>query len=126
VRPRLVWIARLTFVLVVIALLHEGLHVREEVGKNGFIFAGSDSYGYVGLANELITHHRYALAPPPAPLHWARPPGFPLYLVVVKGSAEAKMTGGDGWGKIARANVRLEVVGTGLLLCFGAGGGASA
>ena len=99
--------------------LGAGYMVRAKVTRDfGFVFAGSDSYGYNKLAEELIRHHRYALEPAPAPLHWARPPGYPLYVALVKGLAPAAMSGGDGWAKIVRANVWLEIVGTGCALAF--------
>jgi hypothetical protein len=122
VRRGIHWLLRSLFLIAVALCLYQGRLVREHViGAKGFVYAGSDSYGYVGLAHELLEHHRYALGPPPQPLHWARPPGFPLYLTVVMGRAEAKMTGGEGWGKIARGNAALEIYGTGPLLCFAVG-----
>ncbi len=105
------------FACAVLALLFVGHAVRARVTAS-FVFAGSDSYGYNKLADELLAHHRYALDPAPAPLHWARPPGYPLYVALTKGRSQATMSGGDGWFKIVRANVAVELLGTGLFLCF--------
>ncbi len=112
--------ARVAAVLVAFGIaLGAGYFVRAYATRDfGFVFAGSDSYGYNKLAEELIRHHRYALEPAPAPLHWARPPGYPLYVAAVKGLAPAAMSGGDGWAKIVRANVWLELLGTGCALAF--------
>ena len=81
------WVFRLAFVVAVIGLLAFGRGRREEATAKNFLFAGSDSYGYLKLADELRTHRRYALGPTPEPLHWARPPVFPIYLMLAKGEA---------------------------------------
>jgi len=102
----------------VLVVLAAGLSMRAAIGSRKFVFAGSDSYGYNKLADQLRTEGRYALGPPPEPLHWARPPGYPLYVALVKRDARAEMSGGEGWQRIKWANIWLEVLGTGLLLYF--------
>src|SRR5262245_49118991 len=99
-----VWVV---VVVMVVMLMGMGLAVRAHIGR-GFIYAGSDSYGYNKLPDDLRPHGRYALPPQPAPLSWVRPPLYPLYVAVVKGSARAEMAGGEGWERIKRANVYLE------------------
>lgn len=110
---------RLLEVALVALLLWCGLALRARIGE-GFVFAGSDSYGYNKLADELRQHGRYALGPEPEPLSWVRPPLYPLYVALVKGDARAEMSGGEGWQRIKRANTWLEVLGTGLLLYLAA------
>jgi hypothetical protein len=92
-----------------------GLGVRLRIARD-WVFAGSDSYGYVKLANELRTHGRYALGPAPEPLHWARPPIYPLFLMLAKGDARAEMSGGEGWMKIKRAQIALDWLTVGVLV----------
>lgn len=118
-RRVLVVLRRLLEVALVALLLWYGLSLRARIGQ-GFVFAGSDSYGYNKLADELREHGRYALGPEPEPLAWVRPPLYPLYVAMVKRDAKAEMSGGEGWERIKRANVWLEVVGTGLLIFFAA------
>jgi 4-amino-4-deoxy-L-arabinose transferase-like glycosyltransferase len=96
------------------ALLLAGLAVRMAVRHDGYVFAGGDSYGYVALADQLHDDGRYALAPPPAPLYWARPPLYPLFVALVKSGARAEPSGGDGWRRITLAQVWLDVLVTGL------------
>lgn len=104
--------------LLVVILLLAGLGARAFCGSRSYVFAGSDSYGYNKLADQVRTQGRYALDPPPAPLHWARPWGYPLYVMIVKWDARAEMNGGEGWQRIKWANIVIEVFGTGLLLYF--------
>jgi 4-amino-4-deoxy-L-arabinose transferase-like glycosyltransferase len=94
----------------VIALLAGGLALRLIATRNNHVFAGSDSYGYVHLAEELRAHGRYALGPEPQPLYFARPPLYPLFIAAVKGDARAEMSGGDGWGRITHAQSLLDVL----------------
>jgi len=86
--------------LLVVILLLAGLSVRAFCGSRSYVFAGSDSYGYNKLADQVRMEGRYALDPPPAPLHWARPWGYPLYMIIVKWDARAEMSGGQGWQRI--------------------------
>ncbi len=99
----------------VAVLFGAGLALRL-VLVEGYVFAGSDSYGYLRLADEWRVHHRYALGPAPTPLHFARLPLYPAFLVLVKGAARAEMTGGDGWSRIVRAQAVLDVALTGVLV----------
>jgi 4-amino-4-deoxy-L-arabinose transferase-like glycosyltransferase len=100
---------------VVGVLFAAGLALRVSLTANHYVFAGSDSYGYVHLADELRTHGRYALGPEPEPLHYARMPLYPLFLIVAKGAARAEMTGGDGWLRIVYAQIALDLLVTVLL-----------
>jgi 4-amino-4-deoxy-L-arabinose transferase-like glycosyltransferase len=84
----------------VVVLLILAAWVRGRVA-DGWVYAGSDSYGYIKLADELRVHHRYALGPN-EPLHFARVPGYPIFLALTKGGAPAGMNGGPGWDMIKR------------------------
>ena len=86
-----------------------GLFVRFRFAHN-YVFAGSDSYGYVKLANEWLAHGRYALGPAPEPLAYARPPLYALFVALVKGEARAEMSGGDGWVRIVHAQLLIDVL----------------
>src|SRR5690348_11779930 len=94
-------------IALVVALCAGGLAMRGWFGRGNFVFAGSDSYGYNKLADELREHGRYAMGPPPEPLAWVRPPVYPIWVALVKGAARAEMSGGDGWLRLKRANVWL-------------------
>lgn len=55
----------------------------------GWIICGPDGYNYLSAASELVTHHRYAMRPPPQlpqpatpPLSSCRQPGYPLLLAL--------------------------------------------
>lgn len=78
----------------------------------GWGFAGSDSYGYARLADELVAHHRYALAHN-EPLYWARPPLYAFFLALVHGGS------GNGLriqiGHVQVAQAILDVVAGGAL-----------
>jgi|GEM_PF-3439938 len=89
---------RLAFVIAVVLGFGVAAKGRWQVADS-FIFAGSDSYGYVNLANELYQHGRYSLGPT-QPLHYGRVPLYPLFIAAVKGDAKAEMMGGPGWGRI--------------------------
>ena len=39
-----------------------------------------DQLQYYALAQELLTHHRFAFQPEPFPLAWTRLPGYPLFV----------------------------------------------
>jgi hypothetical protein len=67
--------------LLVAALLGLGLGVRLRVAHD-WSFWGSDSYGYIKLAQELRTHHRLALGPEPEPLQHYRRPIYPAFVMV--------------------------------------------
>jgi hypothetical protein len=101
-------------IAVVAALLVCGAWLRFAIARD-YVFAGSDSYGYLKLADEWRTHGRYALSPA-GPLYFARTPLYPAFLMLVKGAARAEMSGGEGWGKIVRAQALLDLVVTGLLV----------
>jgi hypothetical protein len=102
-------------VAVVVALFAGGFGLRLTIDRNNFVFAGSDSYGYIKLADEWRVHGRYALAPAPAPLHFGRMPLYAAFIAVVKGDERAAMSGGDGWGRITRAQALLDIFVTGML-----------
>lgn len=94
-------------ILAVLSILRLGAIFRERVAE-GWVFAGSDTYGYLALGEELREHHRYALGPQ-APLHHSRLPLYPMFLSAVKGHARADMSGGEGWDRIKRAQRNIEV-----------------
>lgn len=93
-----------------VALMAAGIAVRYRVNAE-WVFGGADSYGYFKLADELRLHHRYALAPAPAPLHFSRLPGYPIFLALVQGDQKAD----PGWHRLAHAQAWIDVVLTGLL-----------
>jgi 4-amino-4-deoxy-L-arabinose transferase-like glycosyltransferase len=94
--------------LLAAALVLVGAALRLRVNWH-WAYAGSDSYGYLKLADEWWSHGRYALGPAPEPLHFGRVPLYPLFLALVKRSNEAKMSGGPGWMMITHAQIALEV-----------------
>lgn len=96
-------------------LLVLGLFVRWRI-REGWTFVGSDSYGYVRLADELRVHHRFALGPADPP-HFGRMPGYPLFVALSKGGAMAEMSGGAGWGRISLAQALFDAL-VGLPLIF--------
>ena len=51
---------------------------------NSWHVPAGDGLQYYALSQELILHHRFAYAPPPAPLAWSRLPGYPLFLAAVE------------------------------------------
>ncbi|MSP60981.1 MAG: hypothetical protein EXR72_11675 [Myxococcales bacterium] len=122
--------ARWIEALLVVVLLATGAGFRYRI-NTGWLFAGSDSYGYLRLADELHQHGRYSLGPG-APLHYARMPLYPLFIALVKGDARAEAEGGDGWNRITRPQIGIDVLATGLLVYFiarrlgGRAGGLSA
>ena len=77
-----------------------------------WVFAGSDSYGYVKIADELSVRHHFALAPPPAPLYWARLPLYPLFIAAVGGNTTL---GNIQWLRIEYAQLIVDLCGSGLL-----------
>jgi 4-amino-4-deoxy-L-arabinose transferase-like glycosyltransferase len=83
--------------------------IRERIGSNGWRFAGSDTFGYLRLADEWRAHGRYALGPAD-PLHFGRLPLYPLFIIAVKGAARADMGGGDGWARIIIATRLLDLL----------------
>ena len=94
-------------VAAVVVLLVVAAWVRGRVA-DGWVYAGSDSYGYLKLADELRVHHRYALGPN-EPLHFGRVPGYPIFLALAKGAAPAGMNGGSG-GKIKSGQRWLDLL----------------
>src|SRR5258708_6476727 len=107
-------LGRTTVVAITLALFALGLGLRLQIARD-WVFAGSDSYGYIKLGDELRQHGRYALGPEPEPLHWARPPVYPLFVMLAKGDAKAEMSGGPGWMKIKQAQLWLDLVMVGVL-----------
>ena len=113
-RPR---VLRWLEIALVWFLLTAGLAVRYHTTQS-WRFAGSDTYGYLKVAEELRLHHRYALGPEPEPLAWVRPPLFSLFILVAKGDLRADIHGGEGWIRLKLVQIWLEVLGTGLLTYF--------
>lgn len=119
------WIFGVLAAVVLVA----GVAFRERLSENNWAFAGSDSYGYVKLADTWRTEGRYALGPAPEPLHYGRMPLYPLFIRLTKGAAPAEMSGGDGWGRITRAQRWLDVLvatplAAGMALALGGAGAA--
>src|SRR5678810_991084 len=85
-RKRLEWLA-------VAALIAAGAALRFRIGYH-WLFAGSDSYGYLKLADQLWQHGRFALSPADPP-HLGRMPLYPMFLAVVKREHIAEMSGGE-------------------------------
>jgi 4-amino-4-deoxy-L-arabinose transferase-like glycosyltransferase len=101
--------ARAVELALVLALTAAGAAVRMRLVDHGFVFAGSDSYGYLNLADELRLHHRYALGPR-EPLHYGRMPLYAGFLALVKGDAQARVDGGSGWARITHAQIALDLL----------------
>ncbi len=80
-------------------------------------FAGSDSYGYVALADELYFRGRLALGPD-EPLAHFRPPLYAVFIALVKQGAPALKTDamGSGWRRILYAQALVEITVMGPLL----------
>jgi hypothetical protein len=58
-----------------------GLGARIRILRD-WTFYGSDSYGYIQLAQELSAEHRFALGHD-QPLHWYRRPLYPMFIAAV-------------------------------------------
>src|SRR5581483_1175411 len=86
------------------------LGIAARASLRPWVFGGSDSYQYLKLSDELREHGRYALGPAPEPLHFGRPPLYPLFLVAAKGSARADQRGGEGWARIEFVQVGIDVL----------------
>lgn len=99
--------ARALEAAVILGLVAAGVALRFRIAE-GWLFAGSDSYGYLKLADELWQHGRYALGMN-EPLAYGRPPLYPIFLALVKREHTAAMTGGDGWFRITHAQIWLDV-----------------
>jgi 4-amino-4-deoxy-L-arabinose transferase-like glycosyltransferase len=106
--------ARRIELAIVVALLVAGAAVRLRICWD-WQFAGSDSYGYVALANELHANGRIALSPKEG-LAWWRPPLYPIFIAAVKRGERAEMSGGPGWKWIEAGQGLFDLFGTGLLV----------
>lgn len=103
--------------LALAVVLLAALGVRLRIGAD-WAFAGSDSYGYMGIADQLHRDLRYALGPPPEPLSYARPPLYPLFLatLLVDDTPNWPRRGGtQNWRRMQVAQSILEVLGLGLV-----------
>jgi 4-amino-4-deoxy-L-arabinose transferase-like glycosyltransferase len=89
-------------------LIAAGAWLRLRIGYH-WLFAGSDSYGYLKLADQLWQHARFALSPADPP-HLGRMPLYPMFLAVVKRDHVAEMSGGDGWFLITNAQIYFELL----------------
>jgi 4-amino-4-deoxy-L-arabinose transferase-like glycosyltransferase len=100
-------------------LFGAGLGLRYAMTAH-WCFAGSDSYGYLKLSDELRQNGRLALAPD-QPLQWARLPLYPMFLAV-KGDAPVDRdwrgdpAKGSGWLRITRAQAWVDMLVVGLLV----------
>ena len=99
--------------LLVAVLLAGGIALRGELVHRGWLYAGSDSYGYLKIADQWRHDGRIAFGPPPQPLEWYRRPAYPVFLALVRGDAIADMNGGPGWRRIIVWQIAIEM----LLLC---------
>jgi len=82
-----------------------------------WVFAGSDTYGYLALADELHAHGRLAMGAD-GDLAWWRPPLYAIFLAAVKqgAAAPASYPMALGWKRVEAVQAFLDVFGTGLLL----------
>lgn len=103
--------------LLIAALLLGGLLFRFRLGA-GWTYAGADSYAYVKMAESLRVHHRLALAPPPAPVAFARPPGYATYLMLVGGSSQSTPPSEADWRRFKFGQHLADVFGMGLAVLF--------
>jgi hypothetical protein len=101
--------ARRQEIALVVAWLLAGLAFRVCLHHGGWRFSGSDSIGYLKLANELRDHGRYALGPT-EPLGWVRPPLYPIFLAVIG----PPPTVNAPWGPLIPVQIALDL-GTSLL-----------
>jgi hypothetical protein len=100
--------ARLREAAAVLLLFALAFFVRQRV-SNGWHFAGSDTYGYLRIADEWRSHGRYSTGSTD-PLHFSRMPLYPLFIVIAKGEARADMKGGEGWERILVAQRWLDLL----------------
>src|SRR5437870_2532881 len=68
--------------LFIAALVVLGLGLRL-AAVHSFHAPAGDGLQYYALSQELARGHRFAYAPPPAPLTYTRLPGYPLFLAYV-------------------------------------------
>ena len=103
--------------IVVAAIMAAALCVRMRIGRD-WVFAGADSYGYMQLADEIHRDMRYALGPPPEPLYYGRPPGYPLFLstLLVNDVPNWFRQSSVNWHRMQLAQSVLEVLALGLLV----------
>ncbi|MCU1280234.1 MAG: hypothetical protein JWM53_3780, partial [bacterium] len=109
-RPRVARFALVVEIALVAVFVLGGTTLRLRIAHPQWVFAGSDSYGYLKIADEWRRDHRFAFGPPPQPLQWYRRPLYPLFLVVARGDARAEMDGGPGWRRIELAQLALELL----------------
>jgi 4-amino-4-deoxy-L-arabinose transferase-like glycosyltransferase len=100
-------------IALVLALIAGGTALRWRIG-HAWLYAGSDTYGYIKLGDELLRHGRYALGPLD-PLHQGRTPLYSIYIAAVKGEHPALMSGGEGWFYITYPQIALELLSLPLL-----------
>ena len=103
--------------IVVVVILAAALGVRLRISRD-WVLAGADSYGYMQLADEMRRDGRYALGPPPEPLAYARPPGYPLVLaaLIVPDKPTWFRTSSENWLRMQDGQSILEVLALGLLV----------
>jgi 4-amino-4-deoxy-L-arabinose transferase-like glycosyltransferase len=102
----------------VVALLLVGALYRLRCSQK-WVYAGSDSYGYLRIAEEFRQRGRLALGPT-EPLQWARAPLYPLLLAAVKGDTAPDWFYEGAhqapWYRIKTAQIWIDVLVTGLLV----------
>ncbi len=97
-------------IVAVVTLLSSGAFVRVHLTNHPrWVFAGSDSYGYLKLGNELWSHGRFSLGPS-EPLEWYRRPLYPLFLRAARRAAPTEMSGGEGWKRIQLAQAFVDLL----------------
>lgn len=99
---------------VIVLLLFVGAAARLRVARV-WVYAGSDSYGYLKLGDEWADHGRFALGPS-EPLEWYRRPLYPLLLNAVRVGTRGDTSGWAAWRRIEDTQIALDVLATGLLV----------
>jgi 4-amino-4-deoxy-L-arabinose transferase-like glycosyltransferase len=87
-----------------------GLSMRVTLFRSHWAFAGSDSYGYINIADEWRRHGRFAFASLPSPLEWYRRPLYPIFISLVKGDAPIKQEWCAGLARVIAAQIICEAV----------------
>ncbi|HWE27696.1 MAG TPA: glycosyltransferase family 39 protein [Polyangia bacterium] len=92
------------------ALAIAGVSARVVLVRRNWVCAGSDSYGYLKIADEWRNHGRFAFGPEPQALEWYRRPLYPLFLVAAQGRAATHLNDGPGWKRIELWQIALELL----------------
>jgi hypothetical protein len=87
-----------------------GLWLRLSLLHNHWVFAGSDSFGYIDIGDEWKAHGRFAFGPAPSPLEWYRRPLYPIFISIVKGGEVIKRDWGAGWARVVLSQILCEAL----------------